>query len=89
MDLNAEKSKYELDLYVDGANGVGAEKIKTLAEILAKHEIEMVDENRNEHGKQPNLKVHLFNDSITKPDLLNHSVIFYSHLCISSIINII
>jgi hypothetical protein len=58
---------------VDGANGVGAEKIKILAQLFSKEMA--LDENSN-HQKKENLKIHLFNDAIDNPDQLNHLVIF-------------
>lgn len=64
-----------MELYVDGANGVGAEKIKVLAELFSKKQLDLVDENRNQQAKQPKLKINLFNDAVDQPDRLNHLVL--------------
>lgn len=63
MKVNFQ-DKYETDLYLDGANGVGADKIK----ILSKKINDLFSQS------QTRLKIHLFNESQDKDDILNHLV---------------
>ncbi len=51
-------------MYLDGANGVGADKIKILSEKL-----------NNQYNKQTSkLNIHLFNEAKEKDDILNYLV---------------
>lgn len=52
--------KYETNLYLDGANGVGADKIKSLLSRI------------NSLCAQDKLNIHLFNESKENDDILNH-----------------
>ena len=62
IDFN-NNGKYETDLYVDCANGVGAPKLKVLAELMA-----------NSAPRSSALSLHLFNQSKSSTDILNHLV---------------
>ena len=66
-------SNYEKDLYVDAANGIGAMKIKALAEIIKSDSIFKNNNNKNLNSeKQMNITV--FNDGTAADDVLNHNV---------------
>jgi len=65
IDFN-NNDKYETDLYVDCANGVGAPKLKVLSQLLSSH--------LSQSSNQTNLSIHLFNESKNKHDILNHLV---------------
>ena len=67
IDFN---SKYETDLYVDGANGVGAPKINALAEAIAA--ISLNNTNDNNADACVKLNWHLFNESVEEHESLNH-----------------
>jgi len=65
-------SNYEKDLYVDAANGIGAMKIKALAEIIKSDSIFKNNNNKNLNSeKQMNITV--FNDGTGADDVLNHN----------------
>jgi hypothetical protein len=66
--------KYESELYVDGANGVGAEKIRLLREALAG-----AFGGQGAHSSSgPMLSLHSFNEAKRPEDKLNHLVILNS-----------
>ncbi len=67
--------KYETELYVDGANGVGASKLRTLANLLASHVHNANLTNVNHHARLSVLDFHLFNEATKSDDVLNHLVI--------------
>ncbi|CAF0741480.1 unnamed protein product [Brachionus calyciflorus] len=58
--------KYETDLYVDGANGIGADKIKILSRLIST--VSFNDKPSN----GTILNMHLFNDGKQPGDKLNH-----------------
>lgn len=67
-------------MYVDGANGIGADKIKLLARLLSSVTVGC-DENANHghHHTLPYLNMHLFNDGKNPGDKLNHLVKVYNY----------
>lgn len=64
--IDFKNSNYSNEIYVDGANGVGAHKIKMLSKLIESHT------TANNNQIQPKLNVHLFNEAKTSEDLLNH-----------------
>lgn len=60
-----------MDLYVDGANGIGADKIKILSRLISS--VSFNDKPSN-GTTQPILNMHLFNDGKHPSDKLNHLV---------------
>jgi phosphoacetylglucosamine mutase len=67
IEFNNNNGRYEADLYVDGANGVGADKIKLLGQALAS----AFGEEQIVAGPKK-LNLHLFNEAKTPDDKLNH-----------------
>ncbi|RNA33867.1 phosphoacetylglucosamine mutase [Brachionus plicatilis] len=61
--------KYESDLYVDGSNGIGADKIKKLSRLISS--VSFNDKPSN-GSSQPVLNIHVFNDGKQPSDKLNH-----------------
>jgi phosphoacetylglucosamine mutase len=59
---NTEETKYESDLYVDCANGVGAPKMKLFSDTLSPLFVKSTHK----------LNFHLFNESKSQKDTLNH-----------------
>jgi phosphoacetylglucosamine mutase len=86
-------SSYDTELYVDGANGVGALKMNLMAKLLSSASIDGSYMNSNnasasnshKNGNynyrhrptEKNLNIHLFNDASSPNDQLNHLVIFF------------
>jgi len=70
-----DNAKYETDLYLDGANGIGAHKMRTLAKLFTSTPL-AVDNNANiqHHQQQPCLNINLFNECKNSNDILNHLV---------------
>ncbi len=81
------KSHYQATLYVDGANGVGALKARTLAQLLASPSADdqcihgqqlSVDATTTTHHHRPakyHLNLQLFNEDVATQHKLNHLVI--------------
>lgn len=66
-----ENGQYEKNLFVDGANGIGADKIKSLSEIIKSDSILKNNNNKNINGDF-DLNVSIFNDGKAADDVLNH-----------------
>lgn len=65
MQINFNDSKrYEIHLYLDGANGVGAVKIENI--------LKTIDNLTSQN--ETRLAVHLFNEAKQPDDILNHLV---------------
>lgn len=58
-------TNYECDVYVDGANGVGAIKVNQLVNTLNKLNID---------NKKSTIKLHVFNDGSSNDAKLNYLV---------------
>lgn len=63
--------KYEKDLFVDGANGVGADKMKVFSDILKETSI-LRNNNNDEEVSNNLLNISIFNDGKADDDVLNH-----------------
>ena len=88
-----KNSNYDTELYLDGANGVGAVKMNIMAKLLSSASIDGSYMNSsasttNSHHKngnynyrhrptEKNLNIHLFNDASGPNDQLNHLVIIF------------
>jgi phosphomannomutase len=70
IDFNNNNGKYEAELYVDGANGVGAEKIRLLSSALA----DAFSGQEEPALSYPRLSLQLFNEAATADDKLNNLV---------------
>ncbi len=65
--------KYENDLYVDGANGIGADKMKIFREII-RSEYVLKNNNNIQKNNDNQLNITIFNDGKAADDTLNHLV---------------
>ena len=61
-------------MFVDGANGVGAGKLRTLSNLLATHVHNANLTNVNHQARLSVLDFHLFNEAKNREDVLNHLV---------------
>lgn len=57
-----DSDKYEKNVYLDGANGVGADKVKKISQKI---------NDLTSHG-ETKLEIHLFNEAKQPDDILNH-----------------
>ena len=61
-----KNAKYDLDLFIDGANGIGADKVREMCKHFAKL--------TSEKKIASNLNIHLFNEDTQSSEKLNHLV---------------
>lgn len=61
-------SRYEKDLFVDGANGIGADKIKKMSDLI-KSDFKLRNNNNTEKNQ---MNILAFNEGIANDDVLNH-----------------
>lgn len=64
-------SKYEKNLYVDAANGVGADKIRQMSEYIKSDFVKRTNNNANKNGEFL-LNITTFNDGTASDDVLNY-----------------
>ena len=61
-----KNNKYDFDLFIDGANGIGANKVREMSKYFAN----LASENK----VSSKLNIHLFNEAKESSDRLNHLV---------------
>lgn len=66
-------SKYEKDLFVDGANGIGADKIEVFNEVMKADFVARTNNNVSKDTKNQ-LNISVFNAHKESDDILNHKV---------------
>jgi len=74
IDFESNKN-YEKDLFVDGANGIGADKIKILKNVLSSDYV-LKNNNNIQKNTGHQLNINIFNDGKSSDDKLNDLVSF-------------